>query len=258
MRLSFRRTGLTLATKYAFGHSLFVDEFPDDPSDPQPTVFLRSMEMTVSGAEVQFLRLSCEEFITSLEQFQWLSLSRKAYLPNVELSAFSTSNAGAASRAFRPGAVLYRLLSDRLEDRRGSGIKQSQRIQSLCRLASLIYIHAVLWDYRQSLVSTDQYMGWIQSHIEETSAWSCSIEALLWILLSLGDNGRSQNSKRMRFVLRMMMIARLLSFESWNKVNDILFDCLVVEDSSVAKGLDLRWNAEQIRAEVTSDWAPGE
>jgi hypothetical protein len=48
-----------------------------------------------------------------------------------------------------------------------------------------------------------------------------------------------------------------LSFEPWNKVNDILFHGLVVEDTSVAKQFDLRWNAEQIRAEITSDWAPG-
>jgi hypothetical protein len=216
------------------------------------------METTVSGAEAQFLRLSCEEFITSLEDFQWLALSRKAYLQNVELSTFSTSNAGAVSRAFRPGTALYRLLSGRLEVRSGTGFKRSPRVQSLCRLASLIYIHAVLWDYRHSLVSTDQYVGWIQSRVEDTPDWSCSIETLLWILLSLGDNGRSQNSKRVRFVLRMMTIARLLSFESWDMVNDILWDGLVVEDSSVAKGFDLRWNAEQIRAEITGGWAPGE
>jgi len=215
------------------------------------------METTVSGGEAQFLRLSCEEFITSLEHFQWLSLSRKAYLQNVDLSTPSASNVGAANRAFRPGTVLYRLLSGRPEDRRGAGFRRSPRVQSLCRLASLIYIHAVLWDYRQSLVSTDQYVSWIQSHVEDTSNWNGSIETLLWILLSLGDNGRSQNSKRVRFVLRMMTIARLLSFESWNKVNDILFHSLVVEDSSVVKGFDLRWNAEQIRAEITSDWAPG-
>jgi len=215
------------------------------------------METTVSGAEAQFLRFCCKEFITSLEDFQWLSLSRKACLQIVKLSTFSTSNAGAASRAFRPGTALYRLLSGRLEDRRGAGFKRSPRVQNLCRLASLIYLHAALWDYRQSLVSRDQYVGWTQSYVE-TLEWTCSIETLLWILLSLGDNGRSQNSKRMRFVLRMMTIARLLSFESWNRVNDILWGCLVVEDSSVAKGLDLRWNAEQIWAEITSNWAPGE
>jgi hypothetical protein len=214
------------------------------------------METTVSGAEAQFLRLSCEEFVTSLENFQRLSLSRKACIQNVELSTFSASNAGAANRAFRPGTALHRLLSGRLGDGHGAGFRRSPRVQNLCRLASLIYLHAVLWDYRQSLVLADQYVDWIQSHVEETSNWNGSIETLLWILLSLGDSGRSQNSKRVRFVLRMMTIARLLSFESWNKVNDILFHGLVVEDSSVAEGFDLRWNAEQIRAEITSDWAP--
>jgi hypothetical protein len=211
----------------------------------------------VSGGEARFLRLSCEEFITSLEHFQWLSLSRKAYLQNVELSTPSASNVGAVNRAFRPGTVLYRLLSSRLEGRHGSGLQRSSRIQSLCRLASLIYIHAALWDYRQSLMSTDQYVSWIQSHVEDTSNWNGSIETLLWILLTLGDNGRSQNSKRLRFVLRMMTIARLLSFESWNKVNDILFYSLMVEDSPVAKAFDLGWNAEKIRAEIMSDWEPG-
>jgi hypothetical protein len=70
-------------------------------------------------------------------------------------------------------------------------------------LLPLIYIHAVLWDYRQSLELRDQYVGWLQSHIEETSNWKGSIETLLWILLSLRDSGSSQNSKRIGFILRM-------------------------------------------------------
>jgi hypothetical protein len=35
------------------------------------------------------------------------------------------------------------------------------------------------------------------------------------------------------------------------------FFTAVVEDFSVEKQFDLRWDAEQIRAEVASDWPPG-
>jgi hypothetical protein len=99
-----------------------------------------------------------------------LSLALPKSLQNIELPSFSASNAAAVNRAFRPGTTLHRLLSSRLEDRRGTSFRRSPRLQSLCRLASLIYIHAVLWHYRQSLELTDQYVGWLQSHIEDRNA----------------------------------------------------------------------------------------
>ena len=46
------------------------------------------------------LRLCCEEFMTSLAHFQWLSLSKS--LQNIELPSFSASNAAAANGAFCP------------------------------------------------------------------------------------------------------------------------------------------------------------
>jgi hypothetical protein len=198
----------------------------------------------VSVVEVTSLRLSCEEFDNINSRIPNGTHTLSQSLQNTELPSFSASNVTAVNRAFRPGTTLHRLLSSRLEDRRGTSFRRSPRLQSLYRLASLIYIYAVLRDYHQSLELTDQYVGWLQGHIEDRNASlnPAQLKRQRKLTKLEKDTNDDDNSSG-------------LSFEPWNKVNEILFHGLM--DISVAKQFDLRWNAEQIRVEIASDRAPG-
>ncbi|KAJ5325547.1 hypothetical protein MYU51_000295 [Penicillium brevicompactum] len=104
--------------------------------------------------------------------------------------------------AFEMGSPLFTLLSS---GPRPSQVPQESRVyvvrhaqtQEVSRTASLIYITAALWDYQESPIKTDRFLGHLwalvkQHHLDRDPA----CETLLWLLLEEGYDSDLQDPER--------------------------------------------------------------
>jgi hypothetical protein len=194
----------------------------------------------------------CDQFIFSLQDFQLLSFTRQASgRESFLFPSFEASQCHSVSATFRPRTPLKRLLflPKSAQDRQGI-----VNIRDQCQLASLIYIHASLWEYRHSARDMDQFIVTLESQLvkDDLDEHIGSIEALLWTIVTNGNGNCLISPKRAQRVLQLVSMARRLNMESWNLVKDILMQGLVVRHWSEVGVLDPRWDAEKLRAEIVS------
>jgi hypothetical protein len=201
----------------------------------------------------QNLASLADKFIFSLQDFQLLSFTRQSAGNEAFLSpSFSASRCTSVSTAFRAGTPLRRLLNVVQDQDTTSNIIS---IRNQCHLASLLYIHLSLWDLRHSAPGTDAFIQTLEAqlicdHLDERLG---SIEALLWALLTNGEENRLIHPKRALRTLSMVSVARRVESESWNIVKDILMQGLVLRHWSEVGVLDPRWDAEGLRREILGD-----
>jgi hypothetical protein len=196
--------------------------------------------------ESRYSQACCEEFVMSLENFQRLAHSRRS---ETSPSDNYDINKSVCAATLQPGTPLHRLLSKPYEER--AGFKSSRWVQDLCHFAALVYLHLTIWEFRDDLHAMDQYFKRLRFHlIDNGLVWSGSNEALVWVLLTGGDNEHLDTPPRTRQVLRMMQVARKFGPETWAKVKHILTETLFLRDANDKLELDLGWDPWQIRHEV--------
>lgn len=174
-----------------------------------------------------------EDFITFLANAQALSLQHSR-----------TDPASIPRRhSMEPSCPIYQLLFSPVD----FGGRDTKRVTVHTRLATLIYIHASLWDYRASSALSEHFIQHFQTSVREQDIErNLSIVLLVWILLQMdaddaipplpasllsraaidSNDGRSPDERRPWYVARMLRIAKLLSTHTWAKVNDALLGFL--------------------------------
>jgi hypothetical protein len=128
--------------------------------------------------------------------------------------------------AFLPNSPLHRLLSAPPTARVGI---HTPRIQRACRLASLIYINAALWDFRTSTTKTDAFLKALKIKvIEHGLDWNISPESFTLTILDGVGKGLDREG-RTWFTGRMVNVAKRLCRQSWDRVEEWLMGCLTME-----------------------------
>ena len=243
------RLELTLCVR---GRSIVDVPFQDQQGYVNPNAFSgseaeRSFAFGQHFSNLPYPLACCEEFIAYMENFQRLSCSRRS--PN-QPSEYRYMQATIQASSFANGTPLHRLLSKPSEER--AGFKVSTSLQDLCHFAALLYLHLTLWEFRNDLHATQQYLKRIRLHIIENGLlWAGSIEGLLWILLVGGDSQHLDTPLRARQVVRMMQVARKLSEDSWKTTQRILAEGLLGEEWTGCE-LDPGWDADRIRYDILS------
>jgi hypothetical protein len=98
-------------------------------------------------------------------------------------------------------------------------------IQTTCRLASLIYINAALWELRSSPALTSQFLRALKLQVQNYKlGWTFSIEKLLHIMIEAEMD--LFTPRRSYFTARMINVAKRLDGRSWDRVNEFLMQCL--------------------------------
>lgn len=242
---------------------------PSPPNSASPANSNRTPSPTrhpfINTAE-QEIAFQCEGFLDFLVRCERLAMSQRMTLP--------PESAPVRHSAFAPGSTLYHILLSPAEKRRTI---TGDRKQFIARLAALMMLNTAMWDYRQSIPRTEEFLkhSILQLHESEVNMGS-SIEALLQILLACKDFSSDTYSAstltsvhlssdapestdyshypdsttspfaRPWFVGRMLKVAKRLGLQSWLRLNDFLFDCLAlqVQDNTI-----LSW-APYLRHEI--------
>jgi hypothetical protein len=199
-----------------------------------------------------------EDFITFLASAQSLSLQHARIGPATMPRRHS----------MEPSCPVYQLLLSPID----FGGRDTKRVTIHTRLAALIYIHAILWDYRCSPALCERFMQHFQTSIaEQDIERNLSIVLLVWILLKMDaddvmpplpasllphainlNDERNPDERRPWYVARMLRIAKLLSTQTWAKVNDALLGLLDMSRDGqplLQQKLGGQWK-ERIRKEI--------
>jgi hypothetical protein len=143
----------------------------------------------------------------------------------------------------------------------------------VARLTALMMLNAALWDYRYTPAHAATFLNTLeQAMVDSEVSMSGSVEAILQILLACNDGCPNDGTTgvdgfvapdtaenipdfsqysptatsphaRPWFVGRMLKIAKRLGGDSWHRISDFLFDCLMLhltEPSAYVWELDMR------------------
>lgn len=230
-------------------------------SPPLDPTFSSTLEIRPTfepqGTPIDEIRLQCEEFLDYLRRCEQLALYQREYPESCSPARIST---------VQESSILYQVIAAPPGARfTASG----DRKQMVARLTALILLNAGLWDYRYTPDLAGTFMATLeQAMINSEVSMSGSVEAILQILLECND-GVSQEwieqiplesrpdysqysydgatpSARPWFAGRMLKIAKRLSAESWHRVNEMLFSCLILQTSELSFYL---WEAD-LRREI--------
>ena len=145
---------------------------------------------------------------------------------------------------FEPGTALHRLLARKAESIPEEPYIFSiiQRMHLMIRLASLLYIHLGLWDYRESLDDMEEYLAILERTIKqhEIDRWPCT-SLLLWAMLDGEDHPRLGNPGRAWIVGDVLNEAKKLSCVTQESLCDFLLALLERRDPLTSL---LSWESE--------------
>jgi len=132
-------------------------------------------------------------------------------------------------------------------------------MKAICRLAGLLNVHII---YLQNATSPRM----LSQHLIKLSTWVIKhglhrrgTTELFAALMVMDENGDLRMSERGWEVVRMLSVAKALSYDVLNEVGDLLFECLTPSDRStdmgdgVADGGTKTWRFEFMRASVRQE-----
>lgn len=185
----------------------------------------------------------CEEFLTFLKCTEHLATV-----------AFSQSDVPSVRQhqplrysVFVPGHPLYVLLASPNGTRYTDA---GQLKQVISRLAALMTINVVIWEYRHNTSYSEAFLRELIDNIANNELHkNVSVEALIQILLSGNDKPLLWHYERPWLVGRLLKVAKRLSRSSWERVNDFLLSCLTL-NAGAGLGKQMQGMEEQLRAEI--------
>lgn len=232
-------------------------------SQSQTAMAVLTPALTFCGAdifaqpELDDLSAYCDNLTSSLQNFQLLGMYRQACdlksrlgndPPSRERAAFEAATCKSVAAAFGPGSAAQQLLSCQV---RPSSIGFPST-QDSCRLASLLYIHATLWDFRNSRRETEKFVADVLPALDADRLHDGhgSVEALLWILIVRKQVDRLDSPARTHSVLQMMTAARRLGQSSWTTLENILTQSLLGNGYGDGDIFGFSWDSNALRAEI--------
>jgi hypothetical protein len=204
----------------------------------------------------------CEEFLTHLETYTRLSISRHFSHPLCFPS--SPEVAEPLASYFVPPTVLHHILTTP----HPNIYPESLLVKDSALLACVLIFHTTLHSLRHSPSTASHYLSKVSSDLAENGLVphrKTSIEFLLWILLtnsrSLNLTGYDSNlevgwecGKKdgidvLPLVLRLVTTARKLKPDGWKKVKETLVAGLVGDLGRVVEA-SLSWTRGELRAQI--------
>lgn len=187
----------------------------------------------------------CEEFLAFLKRAERVASAAVAQL---EIPA-SRSRPYQSLRysVFMPGHPLYTLLAS---PNKGRYTDSGQLKQTISRLAALMTINVVMWEYRHHAWLIEAFLQELSDNIMNNELHkNISVEALLQILLSGNDSPALWNVDRPWYVGRLLKVAKRLSRGSWERLNDFLLSCLTIEPEARSRTQINSWE-KALRGEI--------
>jgi hypothetical protein len=193
--------------------------------------------------------INLEDFIDFLSNAELLSLARQNKRHQLWRKAL-----------FQPGSTIYRVCQ--LPPQYDAW--ETDLVPVYTRLAALMHINAALWEYKDSPISHDQYLGALDRIlIDGDFATSLSIGFFVYSMMKLDYDEVERNysnsspteepEKRSWFVARILRVCKLLGKPSMIKVHRALLGFL--ESSSIVSiedlGLSENWT-DKLRLEIIS------
>jgi hypothetical protein len=148
---------------------------------------------------------------------------------------------------FRPGTRMYHAF--RPVEARFSWPEKRRAVDN-CRLASLIYLNAVIAEYGNFSKRTEQFLATFSRFVEDDD-YDCvlSAEHLFWSLVR-GIEERAAN-ERVWMVSRMMGVVKRANKRMWEEIEEALRLFLVMpEDTSDLIKYLSNWDPEKFRKDV--------
>lgn len=169
------------------------------------------------------IRRQCEEFLIFLKCTEHLA----AVTASQSHNPVARQNQRRRYSIFGTDHPLYILLASPNKDRY---TKSGQLKQIISRLGSLITINTAIWEYRHDPDLSEAFFeelitNIIYNELDE----NISVEALMQILLSGSENPALRHSERPWLVGRLLKVAKRLSRDSWERLNDFLLSCLTLD-----------------------------
>jgi hypothetical protein len=242
---NLNRNFIALSGASPEGNPAYIDTFAESVADASDT-------STVAPRSA---------FYRSSEEFVRFFSKRRANA----LRALLTSQAGREyqqqfpirTTCFRPGTRMYHAL--RPVDT-GYSCPEKRRAVDNCRLASLIYLNAVIAEYGNFSKRTEQFLATFSRFVENDD-YDCTLSAehLFWSLVR-GIEEHAAN-ERIWMVSRMMGVAKRANKRTWQEIEEALrFFLIMPEDTSDLIKYLSSWDPEKFRKEVMafSEQKPGE
>lgn len=185
----------------------------------------------------------CEEFIIFLKCAESLALVAS----NMQGVPTTRTRQPMRYSIFAPGQPLYNLLASP----NGARYTETGQLkQIVSRLAALMTINVAIWEYRYSPGASEEFFHELAENIKHNNLdRHISVEALLQILLSGSENPNLVHTERPWLIGRLLKVAKRLSRDSWERLNDLLLHCLTLTPP-LAPVVEI-WEPE-LRAEILS------
>lgn len=159
---------------------------------------------------------------------------------NLARTGLGLQRAPLRNTSFAPGAPLNRILTEPPHPRRSDDHLNGQNRITVTRMACLLMLNAVNWQYRHSVELVETFLAEVNAAITANGLDGCrSSEALCQILLSGSAHPALQDSERPWLVGRMLKLVKRLGRVSWIRLERLLMSYLSLE------GVE-----EQVRIEV--------
>ena len=165
----------------------------------------------------------CEEFLTFLKCTEQLASVAAFQLQN----PLARRNQPLRYSIFDRNHPLYVLLASPNKDRY---TQTGQLKQIISRLGSLMTINIAIWEYRHDTNHSEAFFKELVNNIIYNELdKNISVEALMQILLSASENPALRHTERPWLVGRLLKVAKRLSRNSWERLNDFLLSCLTLD-----------------------------
>lgn len=185
-------------------------------------LFMTSDEDQMNAYGTGEIHRQCEEFLTFLSCTEHLASVASTQLEN----AVVRKQQPLRYSIFVPGHPLYDLLAGPNEQRY---TESGQLKQIISRLAALMTINVVIWEYRLNTSYSEAFLHeLIESITNNELHKNVSVEALIQILLGGNDKPLLWHFERPWLVGRLLKVAKRLSRSSWEQLNNFLLSCLTL------------------------------
>jgi len=214
------------------GNPAYVDTFDESIAD----------EHRIEGEPPKnAFRRSCDEFLDFFVKRKADSIKA---VPTSQADREHHSNYPLRCNSFYPGTRMYKCLA---QVDKGYSCPDKRRAVDHCRMASLLYLNAVVAEYGDFSAKTENFLQTFAYFVEDDDLdCTLSAEHLFWALVRGIES--TVHHERVWMISRMVGVLKRADQQTWWDVEEALRLFLVMpEDGSEMMDLLSNWDTEKVR-----------